>query len=44
MVNANVWDDYTYDSFIVLYKIEYDTNNLHNPFVMTASHTAFKND
>ena len=43
MVNANVWDDYTYDSFIVLYKIEYDTNNL-RPFVMAASYTVFKND
>lgn len=44
MVNANKWQHYFYDSFIVLYKIEYDTNNVRNSFVMAASYTVFKSD
>jgi hypothetical protein len=44
MVNANEWENYFYNSFIILYKIEFDPNNLRNSFVLAASYTVFKND
>ncbi len=42
MINANDWKDYIYDSFIVLYKVEYNPKNSRIPWVMVATYTVFR--
>jgi len=42
MINANDWKDYIYDSFIILYKVDYNPKNSRKAWVMVATYTVFK--